>query len=83
MLESHCQVEEFSKERSIKMENVLEKRKKKIEKFKDWSWKLFNFLFKMTSACKIYSRKFQLFFDYEDIDSLEFLFEKLNIKTFS
>ena len=35
MLESHCQVEQLSKERSIKMENILEKKKNKIEKVKD------------------------------------------------
>ena len=40
LLESHWQVEQFSKERSIKMENILEKRKSKIEKVKDKTFQL-------------------------------------------
>lgn len=39
-MESHCQVEQFSKERSIKMENILEKIKNKIEKLKDKTFQL-------------------------------------------
>ena len=40
MLESHCQVEQFSKQRSIEMENILEKIKNNIEKVKDKTFQL-------------------------------------------